>query len=93
MEKEHRMGSIKIPVTFDIGELSIALQDLERAQAGQILELPQDLSSTRVHLRVSGQIVATGELVCVGRRLGVRMTDIRPLRESDAPATERPLEA
>ncbi|HEU4652642.1 MAG TPA: FliM/FliN family flagellar motor switch protein [Steroidobacteraceae bacterium] len=92
MEHEHRAGSIKIPITFDIGELSIALQDLERTRAGQVLELPQDLSTARVHLRAGGQLIATGELVCVGRKLGVRITDARALRDSKAGVAEHPLQ-
>ncbi|HEY5808984.1 MAG TPA: type III secretion system cytoplasmic ring protein SctQ [Povalibacter sp.] len=72
---------IEIPVTFDLGELSVTLQELEHLQPGHLFELPQEANSATVHLRVAGQVIAAGRLVAVGRRLGVRMTDTRALRE------------
>jgi type III secretion system YscQ/HrcQ family protein len=88
MDPDYRatMREIEIPVTFDLGELAIALKDLERMQPGELLELPQAAESTTVHLRVAGQVIAAGRLVAVGRKLGVRMTDVGAMRETSSTA-------
>jgi flagellar motor switch/type III secretory pathway protein FliN len=67
---------LETPVTFDLGEINMKVQDLERLQPGQIVDLPQDITATTVALRVAGRRVAEGTLVAVGRRLGVRISRI-----------------
>jgi type III secretion protein Q len=64
---------LEVPVTFDLGELQLQLADLERLQPGHIIELPQDISTATVSLRVSDRCIAEGTLIAVGKRLGVRI--------------------
>jgi flagellar motor switch/type III secretory pathway protein FliN len=56
-----------------LGELALTLQQIEHLQPGQTLELPQDVSESRVRLRVHGQTIAEGRLIVIGRKLGVRL--------------------
>jgi flagellar motor switch/type III secretory pathway protein FliN len=38
------ISTLEVPVTFDLGELSVSVQELERIQPGRLFELPQDVS-------------------------------------------------
>lgn len=73
---------VDVPVTFDLGELKIRLEDLERLQPGHIIDLPQDVSTAVVSVRVAGGTIAEGTLIAIGKRLGVRLTRILAPRES-----------
>lgn len=64
---------LEVPVTFDLGELQLQVADLERLQPGHIIELPQDVSTATVSLRVADRCIAEGTLIAVGKRLGVRI--------------------
>lgn len=67
---------LETPVTFDLGEITMKVQELERLQPGQVIDLPQDVAAATVALRVAGRRIAEGMLVAVGRRLGVRISRI-----------------
>jgi type III secretion protein Q len=77
--------NLEVPVTFDLGELTLPLAQLERLQAGALLELPQDVSDSTIQLRVGNSLVARGALVAIGKRLGVRITRVY-LEEREQPA-------
>ena len=64
-------SALEIPVTIDLGELSLTLATIERLQAGQLFDLPQEAANAVVNLRVAGRLVAQGKLVAIERRLGV----------------------
>lgn len=70
---ESQRWQVEVPVTFDLGELSLKTSDLELLQPGHIIELQQDVATIAVSLRVGDRIVARGSLVAVGKRLGVRI--------------------
>jgi type III secretion system YscQ/HrcQ family protein len=81
LEKGGRVMSVErslleTPVTFDLGEINMKVQELERLQPGQIIDLPLEVSAATVALRVAGRRIAEGMLVAVGRRLGVRISRI-----------------
>lgn len=67
---------LEVPVTFDLGELQLQVADLERLQPGHIIELPQDVSTATVSLRVADRCIAEGTLIAVGKRLGVRIATV-----------------
>jgi type III secretion protein Q len=67
---------LEVPVTFDLGELQLQVADLERLQPGHIIELPQDVSTATVSLRVADRCIAEGTLIAVGKRLGVRISTV-----------------
>jgi type III secretion system YscQ/HrcQ family protein len=64
---------LEVPVTFDLGELQLQVADLERLQPGHIIELPQDVATATISLRVADRCIAEGTLIAVGKRLGVRI--------------------
>lgn len=78
--------NLEVPVTFDAGELTLPLSQLERLQPGALLELPHDISDSTIQLRVGNDLIARGALVAIGKRLGVRITHVY-LEENSASAT------
>lgn len=66
-----------IPLNLDVslGELHLCLGELSTLQAGTVLPLPEQ-AYQRVQLLHGSQLVATGELVQVGDRLGVQLTRV-----------------
>jgi type III secretion protein Q len=70
-------SSLEVPVTFDLGELQVPLQQLEQLQPGRLFELSQQAGEATVYLRVSGKLVAEGRMVTIGKRIGVRIAKVR----------------
>jgi type III secretion system YscQ/HrcQ family protein len=70
-------AALEIPVTFDLGQLTVPLRDLERLQPGHLFDLPCEIANATVNLRVSGTLVAEGTLVVIGKRLGIRIASVR----------------
>lgn len=75
---------LDVPVTFDLGELTLKVADLERLQPGYVIELQQDVATATVSLRVADRAIAEGTLVTVGKRLGVRISTVLARREPGA---------
>lgn len=65
---------LDVPVTFELGTLTMKVDAMEQLQPGQIVDLPQDVATATVTLRVAGAPVAEGALIVVGKRLGVRIS-------------------
>ncbi|WP_445222849.1 type III secretion system cytoplasmic ring protein SctQ (plasmid) [Bradyrhizobium sp. Pa8] len=68
--------SINLAVDVEVGRLTMPLTQLRELSVGQVLDLGFD-ATTNVNLRVNGQVVATGELVRIAERTGVRVLDLR----------------
>lgn len=79
-EAEHAMemdiGNIELPVTFDLGAITLPVAEIERLGEHQILELAGEAAAMRVNVRVHGTCVAQGRLMLVGRRLAVRLEKV-----------------
>lgn len=75
---------LEVPVSFDLGELQLQVADLQRLQPGQIIELPQDVATATVSLRVAERCIAEGTLIAIGKRLGVRISTVIAQRETGA---------
>ncbi|VFR32176.1 Type III secretion inner membrane protein (YscQ,homologous to flagellar export components) [plant metagenome] len=73
------LDEVELPLQIEVAAMALAAADVAALQPGQVLTLPATVRDARVRLTVFGQQVATGELVCVGDHLGVRIR-----------ATERP---
>jgi len=67
------LDGVDLMVHVEIGCIAMAAAELARVRSGTILTLPENVSQATVNLVVSGRTVATGELVVVGDRLGVRV--------------------
>lgn len=68
--------SMNLVVDVDAGRLTMPLRQFRELAVGQILDLGFD-ATTNVCLRVNGQIIATGELVRIAERTGIRLLELR----------------
>ncbi len=66
------MADIPMTVRFDVGQLSLTLQEVQALCEGTILELPADIEDL-VHINVNGLYVGQGELVTIDGKAGVRV--------------------
>ncbi len=68
--------TLELPVTFDLADVRLPLGELDSLQPGSLLELPNEAVDADVRLRIAGSLFARGKLVVIGRRLGVRITEV-----------------
>lgn len=68
--------SMNLVVDVDAGRLTMPLKQLRELAVGQVLDLGFD-ATTNVCLRVNGQIIASGELVRIAERTGIRLLELR----------------
>lgn len=68
--------SMNLVVDVDAGRLTMPLRQLRELAVGQVLDLGFDATSN-VCLRVNGQIIASGELVRIAERIGIRLLELR----------------
>lgn len=69
------IDEVPLVIECDVGRISLTIAKLRELSAGQVLDLGFDATS-RVTLRLNGQAIATGELVRIAERTGVRITDV-----------------
>lgn len=67
----------QVSVTLEayVGEAAMSVADLRALKAGETIELDASLNSL-VALKLNGATVAAGELVAVGEKFAVRITDL-----------------
>lgn len=75
MPRTIRVEAIEAPVRFDLGETLATIGALQSLQEGYVFELPRRVEDA-VTISVNGAVVARGELVRVGERLGVRVVEV-----------------
>lgn len=71
-------ADIPLKIDFVIGNVVVTLAELMRLHEGHVFELEVPLRESRVQLRANGRVMAFGELVGVGDRLGVRILAFGP---------------
>lgn len=69
------IDDVPLVIDCDVGRVSLTIARLRELSVGQVLDLGLDATS-RVSLRLNGQVIATGELVRIAERTGVRITDV-----------------
>jgi type III secretion protein Q len=69
------IDEVPLAIECDVGRISLTIAQLRELAVGQVLDLGFDATS-RVALRLNGQVIATGELVRIAERTGVRITDV-----------------
>ncbi len=69
-------AALQLPVSFELDTARVSLAELAGLRAGCTLELEQPLAEARVRLVCQGQTLGAGQLVAVGERLGVRITQM-----------------
>ena len=70
-----RLMDIPLTVEVVVGETTIQIRDLINLGPGSVLELDRETTEP-VDIKVNGKLMAKGELVVVGEKFGVRITEI-----------------
>ena len=69
------LENIEVKLTVEVGGTKITIRDLLKLNEGSIVELER-LSGEHLDILVNGTLLAKGEIVLVGERLGIRFTEI-----------------
>lgn len=69
------VSEVRIKLTFDVGETDISLGSLLTLCAGYTFELSTPIE-TPVAIKACGQVIGRGQLLQIGERIGVRITEI-----------------
>jgi len=70
------VDALPVRLVFVAGETEIALRDLQALAPGYVFDLRQPVDR-HVEVRANGRAIATGELVEIDGRVGVRLLDCR----------------
>ncbi|MDB5798424.1 MAG: Type secretion inner rane protein [Paucimonas sp.] len=71
------LDDIPVRLTFDLGQRSLALAELQRLAPGYTFDLGRDVRRA-VTVRANGMAIGEGELVEVDGRIGVAVLSLRP---------------
>lgn len=69
------LGDLALPIEVRVGRASLSLDALLACSPGTVLELDAAVGDP-AEVLIGGRPIAHGELVAVGDKLGVRITDI-----------------
>jgi type III secretion protein Q len=67
------MADLQLPVAFEVDTARVSLAELAALAPGSVIELDAALTEAVVRLVCNGQTVGTGQLVAIGKQLGVRI--------------------
>ena len=67
--------AIPITLSVEVGTTTLKLKDLMRLSQGSVLELDRGVGEPMM-VKINDQVIAKGEVVAVGDKLGVSVTDI-----------------
>lgn len=70
-----QLEKLEVTLHFDLGGLALSLDALGQVAAGHVLELPQSLNQCELSILCQERVLGRGQLVAVGERLGVRVTE------------------
>lgn len=70
-----RLENIEVQLTVEVGGTKISIGDLLKLTDGSVVELDR-LAGEHLDILVNGTLLARGEVVLVGERLGIRFTEI-----------------
>lgn len=69
------LSGIEVRLSVEVGGLRLSLKDLMEVEPGQLFALDK-MTAEPVSVLVNGKVFARGEIVAVGERFGVRLTEI-----------------
>jgi flagellar motor switch protein FliN len=70
-----RLENIEVQLTVEVGGTKISIGDLLKLNDGSVVELDR-LAGEHLDILVNGTLLARGEVVLVGERLGIRFSEI-----------------
>ena len=76
----HRLGDLPVRVTAVIGRARLTIGDLARAEPGTVVELDRKTGDP-VDILVNNRVIGRGEIVMIGDKLGVTLSEIVQAQE------------
>lgn len=73
--QDKTLGDIPIEVSVELGRTHMSLKEVLELKEGSIIELDR-LAGEPLDLKVSGQLVAQGEVVAIDDYYGLRITNV-----------------
>ncbi|MDR2340988.1 MAG: FliM/FliN family flagellar motor switch protein [Puniceicoccales bacterium] len=70
------VGEIEVQLTFDVGDVTLTLKELEGMREGYTLTIDRPVDEA-VNIRANGHVIGRGRLVKVEGRLGVQIEELR----------------
>ena len=67
--------AIPITLSVEVGSTTLKLRDLMRISQGSVLELDRGVGEPMT-VKINDTVIAKGEIVAVGDKLGISVTDI-----------------
>ncbi len=69
------LENIDVKLTVEVGNTEIKIRDLLRLNEGSVVELDR-LAGEALDILANGTMIAKGEVVMVGERFGIRLTEV-----------------
>jgi len=69
------LENIEVKLTVEVGSTEIKIRDLLRLNEGSVVELDR-LAGDPLDILANGTTIAKGEVVMVGERFGIRLTEV-----------------
>ena len=69
------LESVEVKLIVEVGGTKISIRDLLKLTEGSVVERER-LAGELLDISVNGTLVARGEIVLVGERLGIRVSEI-----------------
>ena len=69
------LADVALPITVELGRVSMSIRELLDTGPGSVIELDREATDP-VDILAGGRIIARGEVVVIGRTLGVRVTEL-----------------
>tara|TARA_B100000242_G_C43047754_1_gene489180 strand:- start:959 stop:1327 length:369 start_codon:yes stop_codon:yes gene_type:complete len=69
------LENIDVRLTVEVGNTEIKIRDLLRLNEGSVVELDR-LAGEPLDILANGTMIAKGEVVMVGERFGIRLTEV-----------------
>ena len=69
------LGDIPVEIVIELGRTTMVLRDLAGLNVDEVVELDQPMDKP-LDVVVGGKLIARGELVMVGDRVALRVTDL-----------------
>lgn len=69
------LNDVPLKVSAVLGETSMTIEQLMKCTQGTIIELEKQVGEA-VDIYVNGKIIAKGEIVIVGEKIGITLTEI-----------------
>lgn len=67
---------VEVPVEVFFGDAALTVEEFLELGAGSVVELDHEIAAP-VELRVRGKVVALGQLITIGGKYGLRITEMR----------------